>query len=434
MLSADRSMPGRNGQRLPLVLGSITEGRSAVRVLVLNDHLGYAGGVIHGATTYFLQTLPGLHRSSKVDLTVCFLRGPHPAADTLRRQGVAPIFLSRRKRDPRVVRDLVRLVRERNIEVIHAAGIKGMLGALICARITGVRCIIHFHDMKRIGLFMRRLLGFRGFQADAAIGVSDAVCRYAAQVIALPSERIYLLNNPLALEPYRRHPEECAAVRRSLNIDLNAPVMLMSGRFFPVKQQRVAISAMPLLRKKAPDAQLLLAGDGPQRRACERLAEQLRVSECVRFLGQRNGVADLLQIADVVVMPSASEGLPYSALEAMAAGCPVVGYDVGGMSEAVIDGITGFLVPPGDFDALVARLAEVLSDEAVHRRLSAGARCRAKAFDPEQHTKALTALYHQFVRVPPFDRSDPSPEELSTGSERHSATAPAVQSLSAEQP
>jgi len=98
---------------------------SSIRVLFLSDHLGYGQSVYHGATTYFLQVLPALHDATS--LTVCFLRNRHDAAGPREAVGIEPRFLNRAKWDPRALRDLVHLIRRQRIDLIHAAGVKGML-------------------------------------------------------------------------------------------------------------------------------------------------------------------------------------------------------------------------------------------------------------------------------------------------------------------
>jgi glycosyltransferase involved in cell wall biosynthesis len=110
-----------------------------------------------------------------------------------------------------------------------------------------------------------------------------------------------------------------------------------------------------------------IAGSGPSESALRDLVGSLGVAERVRFLGWQVDVDRLLASWDLLVIPSLEEGFPLSALEAMAAARPVVASRVGGLSELVVDGVTGRLVPPGDTEALVRCIAEMASDR---RRLS----------------------------------------------------------------
>src|SRR5690606_16695451 len=112
---------------------------------------------------------------------------------------------------------------------------------------------------------------------------------------------------------------------------------------------------------RCPEAVLLIAGDGPKRDDCEAKVVSLGLDSAVRFLGNRSDIPDILAAVDVVALPSSREGLPYSALEAMAAGRPIVSFAVGGMVELLCNDETGVLVPAGDGSALAQSLVRILS-------------------------------------------------------------------------
>ena len=122
---------------------------------------------------------------------------------------------------------------------------------------------------------------------------------------------------------------------------------------------------------------LLMVGDGPDRACCETLARELGVWSEVRFLGKQEPVEEILSIADLFLMPSASETFGLAALEAMACGVPVVSTDIGGLPELNIEGVTGFLCPLGDVGALTAASQRILTEPGLHARMADAARRRA---------------------------------------------------------
>jgi len=122
------------------------------------------------------------------------------------------------------------------------------------------------------------------------------------------------------------------------------------------------------------NARLLMVGDGPDRGMAEHLAWQLGVQDAVEFLGKRNGVERLIRLADVILMPSEMESFGLAALEGMACGVPPVATRVGGVPELITDRSDGFLEAVGDVTAQSARVAELLSDNAVHSRMAEAAR------------------------------------------------------------
>jgi glycosyltransferase involved in cell wall biosynthesis len=364
-----------------------------LRVLFVNDHLGYGGGVVHGVTRYFLNVIPRLD-SRVVQAEACFLRGPHPAAKQLRDAGVEPIFLGRRKHDPRAMGDLVRLVRERAVDILHLAGMKSMLLGRLAARRVGCRAVIHLHDTQSLGPVLGFLQRRLADSTDAALGVSEAVRQLAIDEFGIDARRAATLHNGVPIAEFASPPPKARqTIRRELQIDADAPVVGMLGRLSYEKQPKLFISAMPELLNKRPGTVLLLVGDGPLRSECERLANRLALTRSIRFAGQRADVPSMLAAMDLVANASSREGFPYSMIEACAAGKPVVGFSVGGLREIVLDNDSGLLIAPQDASALVEAVARVLADPVLASRLAAGARRRASLYEIESHVRALEALY-----------------------------------------
>ena len=139
------------------------------------------------------------------------------------------------------------------------------------------------------------------------------------------------------------------------------------ARLIPLKNVESVVRATARLARMGIEVRAEIAGSGPSESALRDLVGSLGVAERVHFLGWQVDVDRLLASWDLLVIPSLEEGFPLSALEAMAAARPVVASRVGGLSELVVDGVTGRLVPPGDTDALVRCIAEMASDR---RRLS----------------------------------------------------------------
>ena len=141
-----------------------------------------------------------------------------------------------------------------------------------------------------------------------------------------------------------------------------------------------------------------LGGDGPEAEPLAARAAELGLSERVRFLGRRDDVPELLDAADLFVMPSRAEGLGVAALEAMAAGLPVIASRVGGLGQAVVHEGTGLLVPPDDVDALEAALRRLLDDGALRERLgAAGPNHIAEHYSADTMVDAYLALYREVL-------------------------------------
>jgi glycosyltransferase involved in cell wall biosynthesis len=394
-----------------------------LRVLLLSDHLGFAHGAVHGVTTYFLEILPAFDRAL-VAPTLCVLQPRHAAAARFAAAGIEPMFLARRKWDPRTLLDLLRLVRGRRFALLHVTGEKSILFGRLVARLEGLPVIAHFHDglpaPRWVRLCQRRLAS----DTDLALAVSGPIREIVIRDFALPPDRVQVLHNGLDLTRFTRPAADARPrLRRQLGLAPTTPTVGLIGRLHPVKGQQAMIRALPRLLRHCPDAALVIAGDGPDRQACTALVAELGLAGRVHLLGQRDDIPDLLAALDVVALPSLwEEPFPFVALEAMAAGRPVVAFRTGGLPESIVDGETGLLVAYADEDALAEALSQVLTQPELARRLGAGAARRAQDFSIQWHVQRLTELYATVHRRHASGRADLSdagrPDALDLPGER----------------
>ncbi len=168
-----------------------------------------------------------------------------------------------------------------------------------------------------------------------------------------------------------------------------SPIVACVGRLFGKKGVDVLLRAMPAVRSAVPDVQLRIVGDGPERGALQDMAHKLQLADCVTFHGfvPRDAVDALLADAWLQVVPSVYEE-PFGVvtIEAMMRGTALVATNVGGPTEVVREGDTGFLVPPGDATALAGAMTRVLRDRALAERLGASAYATAR----EEFTEAAS--------------------------------------------
>jgi glycosyltransferase involved in cell wall biosynthesis len=202
------------------------------------------------------------------------------------------------------------------------------------------------------------------------------VCVSEAQAVrvrraGVPPDKITVIRNAVGLNqddtPDPRY--------RNTLLDLfeRPPTWLVAaaGRFSPEKGFDHFVEAAAVVRRTIPDAGFVLFGDGPLRGAIARKIAECGLEKSFILAGFRRDLQAFLPHFDLAVLPSYTEGLPVFVLEAMAAGVPVVATAVGGTPEAVVDGITGHLVPPGDPVALAARVVQLLQNESQRRRMGA---------------------------------------------------------------
>ncbi|MEM2125321.1 MAG: glycosyltransferase family 4 protein [Candidatus Methanosuratincola sp.] len=227
---------------------------------------------------------------------------------------------------------------------------------------------------------------------DQYIAVSDAIARQLYQDFGVQSGKVKVIRNSIPYAQYSSGADP--ELRAVLDRGTGWPVVLTVARLDNQKGHRFLLEAICRL----PETVLVLAGDGPERVSLEELVNHLGLSERVLFLGYRCDVPELLGSCDIFVLPSLYEGLPLSVLEAMAAGKTVVATAVGGTSEAVQDGETGFLVPPGDPAALAEAIQRVLADPGLAQKMGAAGKERVRReFSVEAMAQGVNQIYEKFM-------------------------------------
>lgn len=225
---------------------------------------------------------------------------------------------------------------------------------------------------------------------DRYFAVSMALAQRLQERFGVPAHKIQVIPNAIDLTPF---PDTVAEPRRGGD-ESGTVVVLTVARLDPQKDLGSLLAAAA----QVPDATFLIAGEGEERGRLETTARELGLAGRVRFLGFRGDIPALLAACDLFVLPSRFEGLPLAVLEAMAAGRPVVATRIGGMDEAVVDGHTGVLVPPGDPAALASAIRALADDPARARRLGeAGRRRVRREFSADSMAGRVMAAYRELL-------------------------------------
>jgi glycosyltransferase involved in cell wall biosynthesis len=331
----------------------------------------------------------------RFEMAVASLGDDRYLAPAFEREGVRTFFLDRRPGiDARLPLRMRALVRSEGIDVIHTHNAGPWLYGAAAAVLAG-RPLFHTEhsnvpDARRLLAAAERAMAF---VTRSVIAVSEDVRRKLVQRQGLPAEKVLSVLNGVDTELYGR-PFDRRARREALGLPPDAFVVGTVGRLAPVKDQVTLINAFALLAAAAPEARLVLVGDGPQRRALESRAMELGLTDRVLLLGRRDDVHDIVPAFDVFALSSISEGLPLAVLEAMAAGLGLVVTAVGGVGEAVERDVCGLHVSAREPEALGRALVRLHGDRALLERLGGAARARARArFDLSVMVRTYEDLY-----------------------------------------
>lgn len=311
------------------------------RVLLLDLSASFGGGDVRVIDT-------AVHLAGRFDMHVAVLAGSRTHQRLAGEPSVTVWPFARRRRDPRLARDLAHLMRRLTPDVVDAHNAQSVLWGLPAAARENVPtrlATVHSRfdtDGWRYKLHVH-LSRFIDLVGTGAVAVQQDVAAH------------------LRRHGYRRHPLHVIENGIPLPAAL-APVphggftVATVGRLVPVKSHAVLLRALARLRDTVP-MRALIVGDGPLRGSLEDMAGELGLAECVQFLGFRSDVPAILSQCTAFCLPSASEALPYAALEAAALGVPVIASAVGGLVELFEDRRSALLLPPGDPAALASALA-----------------------------------------------------------------------------
>jgi glycosyltransferase involved in cell wall biosynthesis len=229
--------------------------------------------------------------------------------------------------------------------------------------------------------------------AYRVVGCSEHTSRQLRRYEKIPERKIVTIPNGIDGSRFELTIDR-QAKRRELGIHEQGSVIGLAVRLSDQKGITFLLQAMPRILAKHPDTTLLIAGDGDLRMDLEREAQELGIASRVKFCGPRKDIPELLKLLDFYVLPSKWEGLPMVILEAMAAGCPVVATDVGGNSTAVVNGVTGALVPPQDPAALADAVIRLLDSPELQKRYAENGKNRFRErFSAETMARQYEHLY-----------------------------------------
>jgi glycosyltransferase involved in cell wall biosynthesis len=336
-------------------------------------------------------------------LTVVTLRGNGPLAERYERIGVPivrfPIFNLYGRSALRQGALLARFLRGERADIVHCHDRYSNFFTVMAARAAGVPVVIASKRWTHspIRYHLANAIGFRA--ATRVLANSSSVARSLRDRDLIPAKRIVVVPNFVDEEAFEApSPSVLARWRNELRLRHDDLVVGIIASLTPIKDHATLLRAIAVLAPRFPTLHLVIVGEGPLRSALAALAQQLDITDRVRFAGLRPQTPSFHFLFDVSVLCSTSEGFPNSIIEAMAAARPVVATAVGGIPDAVREADTGLLVPPSAPADLADALVRVLTDPIRARAMGRAALTRARS---EYHARivvgSLEALYDQLL-------------------------------------
>lgn len=373
--------------------------------------------ILGGAQENTLLTVEGLQCNPRFRVTLVSGPAIGPEGELVRRAREHHIdlrILPQMRRELNPARDLTvffqlaALFRRERPHIVHTHSSKaGILGRL-AARATGVPIIIHtihglpFHPYQAAWLnhLFVNLERLAARWTTAFISVANAMTDQAVAVGIAPRERFTTIYSGIEAELFLAPNGNRSHIRARFGIGLNDLVIGKVARLFDLKGHADVLQAAPAVLARFPQTRFLFVGDGILRQKLEAEARRLGIADRVIFAGliQPSEMPAMIKAMDVLVHASLREGLARVLPQALLSGCPVISYDVDGAREVVVDGVTGFLVPPRSVEGLSAAMIRTLSDLTAARRMAEEGRRRCRNhFPAEVMVGRIEALYDSLI-------------------------------------
>ncbi len=369
-----------------------------MRVLHVSKVTGIAGSEGH-----LLRLLPGL-RQQGIDARMLVLVDPHrpvPAfLEALQSCAVPAASIAIRGHiDTTLMRRLVDHLRALQPDLVHTHLLHADLYGLPAARQAGVlHAVSSRHNDDRFRRFPAiRWLNQRAMRhADRVIAISGALTDFVREVEGIDPNRLVTVH--YGLDAPVLPPDARAGARALLGLDDQPLLVGFFGRLIRQKGVDVLLDAFWQVRQNHPGAQLVIVGNGPERKALESQSDRLLIREAVRFTGWVEGAYRLMPACDVIAVPSRWEGFGLVTLEAMGCSVPLVASRASALPEIVVDGETGLLVAPGDAAELAGALNRLLSDSSLRIAMGqAGLRRLQTGFSVRRMVDATLDVYRSVL-------------------------------------
>jgi glycosyltransferase involved in cell wall biosynthesis len=243
---------------------------------------------------------------------------------------------------------------------------------------------------------MRLLAALRYRPFRKIIAISEAISA-VLQAHDIDPSRIEVIRSAVDTEKFQV-PQDCAAIRSEFDIPAEALLLGAAGQLIPRKGHRYLLQALAGLKPRYPTLRLALFGNGDLDKQLHEQAASLGLGDTVQFFGFRDDLDEYMGCFDIFVHPALAEGLGVITLKAAAAGVPVIGFDAGGLPEAIKDGETGILVPAEDAAALQKAIATLVDNAPLREQMGAAGRKRMQSeFSIDTMVSRHIALYESVL-------------------------------------
>ncbi len=372
-----------------------------LNVVQICDHLGWTGSRMHGVKRLFAWMIPRFD-SDRFNVSLISLRRRDESEDNLERFGIDVTYLDRGKFDPRTLPALLRVLDEKQADILHMHGYGATTFGRLAAAWRRTPTLLHEHaNLTSTPWFQQvadeLLLPF----TDLAIAVSRSTAEFVINARRVPADRtrVVYLGAPVDEFGRARSDAEMRAARAALGAPEGVFTVGTVTRLMPSKGNQFLIEAIPQVLAAEPKTHFYIVGEGELQAELEAQAQAIGIADRVTFLGFMRDVSVAYAALDLVVFPSLWEGTPLTAFEALAMGRPIVATDCDGLLDVLTPEGDARVVPRRDAEALAEAIIGLRRDPATRERLSRQARETGAAYDIGVFVRKMERLYEVMHEV-----------------------------------
>ncbi|MFQ5639063.1 MAG: glycosyltransferase [bacterium] len=334
-------------------------------------------------------------RSTKdiVNVKICSMYGHDHLTKAFETENITTIRLNRKNKfNPLIILELSKIIKSVQPDMIHTHLFFATIYGRIAAKMSGVPVITTEHNESnwRSGNIIAKIAyKLTAWNNTRIIAISEAVKSALVQDVKIQTSQIAVINNGISLSEFTESKQNSRVFRADF-------VVGSVGRLDVRKGYDVLLQAVAHLKSNNFKIKCILVGDGKERDQLQLLAKKLGIKDDVIFAGFQFEIQSYLAGMDVFVLPSKTEGFGIAILEAMAAGCPVVASNVGGIPEIIKPGVNGLLVNPDDAEQLASAILK-LQDRQLAQKIIANSKNTVSEFSIEKHIPKLMAEYQKLL-------------------------------------
>jgi len=377
-------------------------------------HIGYVlNSLQHGGVErYVLNLYKNLNREVFIPHIFCLRQTQSPMEEELKKEKIDVMFVPRKiGTDFQIYKKLAKQFTDKDIDLIHSNNWGTFLeSAVSSTKVKGLKHLhvqhgLEFDEQNRHNFIkfkiMQTVRKFYAKKTSHYVSVSETGKKYLQEQWNVPPEKVMVIYNGIETERFKPQPETRFEYRKLLGLDENQFVIGSVGRFHTVKNWPLLITAMKGLESNIPGIKLFLIGgsdSSPLYPSFKNIVIENQLQNTVKFLFKRNDIDKVLQAFDSFVLPSKSEGLSISILEALSSGIPVIASNVGGNPELIKPNKTGLLFESENLSDLQNRIITLYENKDLRENLiKSGRQLILEKFTQTAMIKAYEDSYKECI-------------------------------------